>query len=97
MSDSIKIVVTQERFEEFVSIDHAMYFQLTNKEAYDYMCHFIINGTNSYLSVEEARKKFKKIPQKEFNGYVTQFMKAVSDAFVPPPNGAESDGLSSQE
>lgn len=93
----IKIVVTRERFVEFVSTDHAMYFQLTDKECYDYMCNFVMNGTGVYLSVEEARKKFKKIPFKEFNGYATQFMKAVENAFVPPPNGEESDAPSSPE
>lgn len=97
MTDTIKIVVTRERFEEVVSIDHAMYFNLTNKEAYDYICHFVMNGTNSYLSTEQAREKFKKIPQKEFGGYITQFMKAVSDAFVPPTSGATSDEPSSQK
>lgn len=95
MSDGIKIVVTRERFEEVVSIEHAMYFQLTNKEAYDYMCNFVMNGTGVYLTIDESRAKFKKIPQKEFNGYITQFMKAVSDAFVNPPSGATSDEPSS--
>lgn len=88
---SIKIVVTRERFEEVVSIDDSMYFlQLTNKEAYDYMCHFVMNGEDTYLSVEDARKKFKSIPRKEFQKYINQFMKAVGDAFVNPPSGAES-------
>lgn len=92
MPDSIKLVVTRERFEEVVSIEDSMYFlQLTNKEAYDYMCHFVMNGDNHYLSVEEARKKFKVIPRKDFQGYVNQFMKAVGEAFVDPPSGAASD------
>lgn len=92
MSDAIKIVVTRERFEEVISIDDAMYFnQITQKEAYDYMCQFCMNGDNTYLSVEEARKKFKSIPRKEFQTYVNKFMEAVRDAFVNPPSGAESD------
>jgi N-dimethylarginine dimethylaminohydrolase len=88
----IKIVVTRERFEEVVSIDDSMYFlQITNKEAYDYMCNFVMNGENTYLSVDEARKKFKSIPRKEFQIYISKFMKAVGDAFVNPTNGADSD------
>lgn len=93
MTDNpIKIVVTRERFEEVISIDDSMYFlEMTNKEVYDYMCHFVMNGDNSYLSKEEARKKFKTIPRKEFDIYIQKFMKAVGDAFVNPPSGAVSD------
>lgn len=92
MSDAIKIVVTRERFEEVVSIDDSMYFlQITNKEAYDYMCNFVMNGENTYLSVEDARKKFKSIPRKEFQNYINKFMKAVGEAFVNPPSGADSN------
>lgn len=93
--DTIKIVVTRERFEEVVSIEDSMYFlQITNKEAYDYMCHFVMNGENTYLSVEDARKKFKKIPRKEFDSYVNKFMKAVGDAFVSPQSEGTSEGQS---
>lgn len=88
----IKIVVTRERFEEIVSIEDSMYFlRMTQKEVYDYMCQFVVNGENTYLSIEDAKKKFKKIPAKEFRTYLNQFMKAVNDAFVNPTNGADSD------
>lgn len=89
----IKIVVTRERFEEIVSIDDSMNFlQITNKEAYDYMCQFVQNGTGTYLSTKEARAKFKRIARKEFQSYVDAFIKAVGEAYVNPPSGAESDG-----
>jgi N-dimethylarginine dimethylaminohydrolase len=94
MSDEIKIVVTQDRFEEIVSIEDSMYFlNITKKEAYDYMCNFVMNGENTYLSIEDAKKRFKKIPSKELNTYVSKFLKAVNDAFVNPTKGADSDEL----
>lgn len=92
MTEPIKLVVTRERFEEIISIDDSMHFlELNNKEMYEYMCQFVVNGNDSYLSVEDARKKFKTIPRKEFQAYITQFMKAVGEAFVNPPNGAVSE------
>jgi hypothetical protein len=88
--EPIKIVVTRERFDEIVSIDDSMHFlEITNLEAYGYMCNFVMNGNDTYLSVEEARKKFKKIPRKELRTYISMFVKAVGDAFVNPPNGAD--------
>jgi hypothetical protein len=94
----IKIKVTQERFEEVVSIDDEMHFgELSKKEIYDYMLQFCVNGDDTYLPVEDARKLFKKIPAKELSEYVTKFFKSVSDAFVNPTNGATSDEQSSQE
>lgn len=95
MSDTVRIKVTRERYEEVVSIEDDMhFFELTNREAYEYMTHFCLNGSeDTYLEPEQARKLFKKIPRKEFDKYVTQFVKAIGDAFVPPPNGADSSEL----
>jgi hypothetical protein len=31
---------------------------------------------------------FKSIPRKELSEYIMQFLKAISEAFVPPTNGA---------
>lgn len=92
---TIQIKVTKERFEEVISIDDSMYIlEMTNKEAYDYMCQFIVNGDNTYLSQMEARKLFKKIPRKELEDYIHKFMKAIGDAFVNPTNGVVSDEAS---
>lgn len=89
---TIKIKVTRERFEELVSIDDAMNFlDLTNKEAYDYMVQFVVNDEGEYLPEADARKLFKRIPRKEFNGHVGQFIKAIGEAYVSPPSGADSD------
>lgn len=95
---AIQIKVTQERFEEIVSIDDEMHFaEMSKKEVYDYMVQFVLNGDNSYLPVEEARKLFKKIPAKELNSHITQFFKAVSEAFVSPQSAGTSEGQSSQK
>lgn len=86
----MNLKITREKFEEVVSIEDAMnILELTNKEAYEYMLHFAITEDGEYLSAEEARKLFKKIPRKEFPKYITQFLKGISDAYVNPTNGAE--------
>lgn len=88
---TIKIYVTRERYEEIFSIDDDLrFFELTNREAYDYMSQFCVGENGDYLSQAEARKIFKKIPRKEFGNYLREFIKAVGEAFVNPPNGADS-------
>lgn len=88
---TITLKVTRERYEEIVSIDDDMHFmEMTNRQAYDYMVQFVSDGNGGYLSTEEARKCFKAIPRKELSGYVTQFIRGITDAFVNPTNGAES-------
>lgn len=95
---TIKIVVTRERFEEVVSIDDEMHFsELTRKEVYDYMVKFCKNGNDTYLSDIEARKLFKTIPSKDLGTYITQFFKAVSEAFVNPRSEGTLEGQSLQE
>lgn len=82
--------MTRERFEEVVSIDDAMnIFQMTNKEAYDYMLQFVINDGGEYLPTEEARKLFKTVPRKDFPNYVKDFIDKIGKAYVNPTNGAE--------
>lgn len=90
---SIKISVTVERFEEIVSIDDSMHFlELGIKEAYDYIVQFVVNEDGEYITPDEARKEFKKIPRKELNKYIADFIKAVGNAFVNPTSGADSAG-----
>jgi hypothetical protein len=91
----IQIKVTRERYEEIVNIDDDIhFFELTNRIAYDYMVQFVSDGNGSYLSVDDARKKFKTIPRKELSNYIVKFVKAIGDAFVNPPNGAELEDQS---
>ena len=93
----ITLKVTRERYEEVVSIDDDMhFFEMTNKQAYDYMLKFCVNGNGEYMTVDEARKEFKKIPRKEFGTHVSAFIKAIGEAFVNPPSGADSEEPSSQ-
>lgn len=95
---TIKIKVTQERFEEIISIDDMLHLgELTRKEMYDYMVQFVVNENGAYVPIEEARKLFKKIPAKELSNTITQFLKAVSEAFVDPQREGTLEGQSSQE
>lgn len=94
---TVNIKVTRERYEEVVSIEDDMhFFDLTNRKAYDYMVQFCVDAEGNYLPEKEARKLFEKIPRKEFGVYVTQFIKAIGEAFVNPQNGADSEEQSSQ-
>ena len=85
----VKIVVTKERYDDIMSIDDGFYLmEKTDKEVYKIMCNFVVGDDGKYLSVEDARKAFSKIPRKEFSAYIMQFLKAIGEAFVPPTNGA---------
>lgn len=84
----IKIKITIEGFDEHFSIDEWLNFDtLTNKELYDKMIHFVVNGNGEAVSVEDAKKLFRKVPKKEWSKYTTAFYQAISDAFVSPTNG----------
>ena len=92
---TIQIKVTRERYEDIVSIDDDIhFFEMTNKDAYDYLVQFVIDAEGKYLSVEDARALFKKIPRKELNAYVKTFIESITDAFVNPTNGAGLEGQS---
>ena len=72
---TITLKVTRERYEEIVSIDDDMhFFEMTNSQAYDYMTQFCINESGEYLTKEEARKAFKKIPRKELGEYISRYV-----------------------
>lgn len=87
----IKIRVTQERFDEIISIEDWVNFdQLTNVEAYGYVVQFVVGEDGKYLSAADARKLFKKVPKKEWNGYVDAFISSVQAAFVNPTSGGDS-------
>lgn len=91
MSD-ILIKVTRERYEEVVSVDDDMHlFELSDRAAYDYMVQFVIGDDGQYVSPEAARALFKQVPRKELGKYITAFVLAIRDAYVPKANGAGSD------
>ena len=84
----IKIVVTKERYDEVLSIEDGFFlFESTDKEVYLKMCEFVVNDEGQYIGVDAARKLFKGIPRKELSTYIIDFIKAIGEAFVPPPNG----------
>jgi hypothetical protein len=39
------------------------------------------------VTTEQAREMFKGVPRKEWMSYVSDFMSAVSNAFVNPTSG----------
>ena len=85
----IKIVVTKERYNEVMSIEDGFFlFDSTDKEVYLKMCEFVVNDEGQYIGVDAARKLFKGIPRKELSTYIMDFLRAISEAFVPPTNGA---------
>ena len=84
----IKLKVTREKFDEQFTVGEWFNFdELTNKDIYEHMIHFVVDGEGNELSVDEARKLFKTVKKKEWQDYITAFYKAVGDAFVSPTNG----------
>lgn len=85
----IKIVVTKERYDEVMSVEDGFFlFENTDKEVYLKMCEFVVGEDGQYIGVDAARKLFKGIPRKELSTYIMDFLKAISEAFVPPTSGA---------
>jgi len=86
----IKIVVTQAGFDEHFSIEDWFNFSdLTNKEMYEYILHFVVDSEGKPVDVEEARKMFKAVKKAEWAGIIAQFIQAVQDAFVNPTSGSD--------
>lgn len=84
----LKFKVTMEKINQHLSTDDFFhYYEMTKKEMYEFMTNFLVDENGEYLTVEQARKVFKKIPLGEWPEYVAQFRKAVGDAFVSPTNG----------
>lgn len=87
--DKVKLVVTQEKFDRNFSIDDWFNFdKLSQKEVYEKLLLFVTDEEGNELSVEDARAVFKTIPKVEWIEVVTEFVKAVNDAFVNPTNGS---------
>jgi hypothetical protein len=87
--DKVKLVVTQEKFDRNFSIDDWFNFdKLSQKEVYEKLLLFVTDEEGNELSVEDARAVFKSVPKAEWLEVVTEFIKAVNDAFVNPTNGS---------
>lgn len=90
MSDDVTIIIkiTPEGFDEHFSIDEWLNLgDMTNKDVYDKMLHFVVDANGQAVSVDEARALFRKIPKKDWPVYIGKFYQAVADAFVSPTNG----------
>lgn len=89
MSEKIKLLVTQKKFDENFSIDDWFHFgEMSNSELYSIMLKFVVDENEQPVSVEDARKMFKGVKKSEWLGYVTAFMKAINEAFVNPTSGS---------
>lgn len=87
--DKVKLVVTQEKFDRNFSIDDWFNFdKLSQKEVYEKLLLFVTDEEGNELSVEDARAVFKTIPKREWIEVVTEFVRAVNQAFVNPTNGS---------
>lgn len=89
MSDvEIKLKVTQERFDEFFSIEDWLNFgDMTDKEVYNIMINFVVDDKGEQISPENARKLFKKVKKTEWSQYINDFINAINDTFVSPTKG----------
>lgn len=88
MDNKIKLLVTQEKFDENFSIDEWINFSsLTNRELYNKMLLFVVNEKDEPVTIEQAREMFKKIKKSEWIPYLADFMKAIDEAYVNPTNG----------
>jgi hypothetical protein len=89
MSDKVKILVTQEKFDEIFSIDDWINIKsLSHFDLYNKIVCFVVDENGQYVTVEQAREMFRQVPKKEWGGIVADFVKAVGDAFVNPTSGS---------
>lgn len=90
VDEVIKIKVTRERYDEIVSVEDGFFLnERTDKEAYLMMCEFVVNDAGEYIGVTAARNLFKSVPRKELSKYISKFLQAIGEAFVPPTNGED--------
>lgn len=84
----VKIVVTQEKFDQVFSIDDWMNFgELSQKDIYEKILNFVVDDAGEPVTVEQARVMFKSVPKAEWIEHLNAFATAVKDAFVNPTNG----------
>lgn len=87
-SKDIKLKVIAERFDTIFSIEEWIGFaRLTNTQIYEKMLQFVVNEEGEYLTTEQARALFSRLPKKEWGECLLAFTRAVRDAFVSPTNG----------
>lgn len=85
---TIKIVVTQEKYNQIFSIDEVFFpSEITTRELYAKMLKCVVGDDGQYLTEEQAREKFKEIPAAELGDYIRAFYRAVGDGLVNPTSG----------
>jgi hypothetical protein len=88
MDNKIKLLVTQAKFDEVFSIDDWFNFDaMPQNEIYQKMLLFVVDENNEPVGIDKARELFKEVKKSEWLDYLTQFIKAVREAFVNPTNG----------
>lgn len=86
---TIKIVVTQERYNQVFSIDEIFFpNEIPARELYNKMTQCVIGDDGEYLPQEKARELFQKIPAAELGEYIRAFYKAVNDGLLNPTSGS---------
>lgn len=85
---TVNLKVTQEKFDEFFSIDDWFSFSsMTNKEMYEKMILFVVDDKGEPVTPAQARAMFKTVKKSEWGQYVADFIKLVGEAFVSPTSG----------
>lgn len=84
----IKLKIRLDKFEEIFSIEDFFHFgSMKQNELYEKMLNFVVDENDNEVTVEDARKLFKKVSKKQWPEYIAQFRKAVEDAYISPTNG----------
>jgi hypothetical protein len=84
----VRLLVTAEKFDEVFSIDDWFNIdKIPQNVLYAKMLEFVVDEEDKPVTTEQAREMFKGVPRKEWMSYVSDFMSAVSNAFVNPTSG----------
>ena len=84
----VKLLVTAEKFDEVFSIDDWFNIdKIPQNVLYGKMLEFVVDENDQPVTTDQAREMFKGVPRKEWMSYVSDFMSAVSNAFVNPTSG----------
>ena len=81
----VKFIVTEEKFDEHFSIEEWLNFvNQPQSVIYSKMLSFVVDDEGNYLDEKDARKLFKSIPKREWIMCISEFVKAINEAFVNP-------------
>ncbi len=87
----VKLLVTAEKFDEVFSIDDWFNIdKMPQNTLYNKMLQFVVDENDQPVTEDQAREMFRGVPRKEWMTYVSDFLSAVSNAFVNPTSGGSS-------